>query len=331
MTARQIGLLIYSGMQALDVAGPMDAFDAVRVGEGADARPGYEVFTLSLDQAMVECESGLRIVAAHTPETAPPIDTLVIPGGAGIRDPEVGGRHGAWIGANLHRFRRVAAVCTGVFALAESGALDGRRVTTHWQYARPLAARFPKLRVDADAIFLKDGPFYTSAGITAGIDLALALIEEDYGPSAALAAARTLVVYVRRPGGQAQFSEPLRLQALTTDRLADVASHVATNLHGDLGTEALAERAHLSVRQFARRFKQAFGQAPAAFVEAARLDEARRLLIADPLTVEQVAAAVGFASAHAFRRAFQRRFGVAPQAYRAGFGQARSEGAPRVP
>lgn len=321
MSPKRVGFLIYSGMQALDVAGPMDAFQAVRLGTEGGAHPGYEVFTFSLGDAAVECESGLRMVATYTAETAPPIDTLVIPGGCALRDPAIGARTGAWIGANLPRFRRVAAVCTGAFAFAASGALDGRQVTTHWHYARELAARFPRLRVQPDAIYLKDGPYYTSAGITAGIDLALALIEEDYGPSAALQVARELVVYLRRPGGQTQFSQPLRMQANAPDRLADVASHIATNLHGDLSVEALAERAHLSPRQFARRFKLAFGQAPASFVEAVRLEEARRLITSEPLTIDQLAATVGFASAHAFRRAFERCFGVAPTAYRAGFGQ----------
>ena len=319
MSAKRIGFLIYSGVQALDVAGPMDAFHAVRIGEGPDAHSGYETFTFALDEAVVESESGLRLVPTCLASEALPIDTLVIPGGCALRDPEIGARVGAWIGANLQHFRRVAAVCTGAFALSASGVLDGRQVTTHWHYARELAARFPKLRLQPDAIYLKDGPYYTSAGITAGIDLALALIEEDYGPSAALQVARELVVYLRRPGGQAQFSQPLRMLANAPDRLADVASHIATNLHGDLSVETLSERAHLSPRQFARRFKLAFGLAPASFVEAARLEEARRLITSEPLTIDQLATAVGFASAHAFRRAFERSFGVAPTIYRAGF------------
>ena len=321
MSAKRIGFLLYSGVQTLDVAGPMDAFHAVRIGDGIDARRGYEAFTFALDEDVVESEAGLRIVPEHSAATAPPIHTLVIPGGCTLRDPAVGRKLGAWIGANLSRFTRVAAVCTGAFALAETGALDERRVTTHWLYAQDLATRFPKLRLQSNAIFLKDGPYYTSAGITAGIDLTLALIEEDYGPSAALAVARELVVYMRRPGGQAQFSEPLRLQANAPDRLADVASHIATNLHGDLSVEALAARAHLSSRQFSRRFKLAFNFAPAAFVEMARLEEARRLMAAVPWTIDRLAAAVGFSSARVFRRAFERAFGVAPSAYRAAFGQ----------
>jgi len=319
MAPKRIAFLVYSGMQALDVAGPMDAFQAVQIGDESQARPGYELFTISLDEDVVSCESGLQIVPNYRCEAAPPIDTLVIPGGAALRDPQISEKLGKWIAENLSEFRRVAAVCTGAFALAETGVLDGREVTTHWLFASQLAARFPKLRLNPDAIFLKDGPYYTSAGITAGIDLALSLIEEDYGPSAALAAARELVVYVRRSGGQTQFSGPLRLQTSAPDRLADVASYVMTNLCGDLSIEVLAERAHFSARQFARRFGKAFGMAPATFVEKARLEEARRLLISEQLTIEQVAAAVGFASAHAFRRAFQRNFGVMPLSFRAGF------------
>ena len=325
MALKRIGFLIYSGLQALDVVGPMDAFQAVRVFDGDKGGHGYEVFTFALDEAVVESESGLRLSATYQAEAIPPIDTLVIPGGRALRDPEICRKIGGWIGANLARFRRVAAVCTGAFALAQTGVLDGRCVTTHWRYAQDLARRFPRIRLQPDAIFLKDGPYYTSAGITAGIDLALALIEEDYGPSTALEVARELIVYVRRPGGQAQFSDPLRLQLRAPDRLADVASHVATHLHGDLSVEALAERAHLSPRQFSRRFKLAFGLAPAAFVETARLDEARRLFETRSLTVEQVAGAVGFVSARAFRRAFTRSFGLAPTTYRARFGQERRE------
>jgi transcriptional regulator GlxA family with amidase domain len=317
----RVGFLIYPGVQALDVAGPMDAFHAVRTGE--DGCRGYEPLAFALDDRPVVSESGLTLAAAYTPGTVPSLDTLIIPGGRGARDPETGGRIGRWVAANLPRIRRVAAVCTGAFALAETGALDGRRVTTHWQYSHELARRFPDIRIQPDAIFLKDGPFYTSAGITAGIDLALALIEEDYGSRAALAVARELVVYVRRPGGQVQFSDPLRLQVRAPDRLADVATHIAMHLRGDLSVDALAARAHLSPRQFTRRFKDAFGVAPAAFVEAARLEEARRLMEDAALNIDQVASAVGFASPHVFRRAFARAFGVAPKAYRARFTTAR--------
>jgi transcriptional regulator GlxA family with amidase domain len=187
---------------------------------------------------------------------------------------------------------------------------------------RELEQRFPDLVVDPDAIFVKDGPFYTSAGITAGIDLSLALIEEDYGPSVSLAVARELVVYIRRAGGQAQYSEPLRFEAQSPDRLADVASWIAANLDKPITVEALAERARLCPRQFSRRFKRAFRTTPAAFVEMTRLKEAQARLAHSPCRIELVAASLGYKSPHVFRRAFERQFGVSPGVWRNRFGRA---------
>ena len=216
--------------------------------------------------------------------------------------------------------RRIASVCTGIYGLAPTGLLDGRRVTTHWRFAADVKARFPRLDVDPDAIYVRDGRFATSAGVTAGIDLALALIEEDHGPGLALAVARELVVYLRRSGGQSQYSTPLKLQAASTDPIHDVAAFVVENLDGDLSVERLAARAHLSPRQFSRRFTEALGVAPASFVSERRLDEAKRLLGEERSSVEAIASATGFRSADVFRRAFERRFGVGPRDYRARFG-----------
>ncbi|PYS96994.1 MAG: AraC family transcriptional regulator, partial [Acidobacteria bacterium] len=245
---------------------------------------------------------------------------LIIPGGRGVRlDAEINAKVAAWIESRARRIRRIASVCTGIFALAPTGLLDGRRVTTHWRFARELAERFPKLNVDPNALFLKDGAFYTSAGITAGIDLTLALIEEDYGPRVALSVARELVVYLKRPGGQEQYSEPLQFQTQSTDRFADLAAWMVGHLHQDLSVEALAERACLCPRHFSRRFKDAFGTTPAAFVEDLRLGEARQRLATPGQSVESVARSVGFRSADSFRRAFERRFGITPGGYRSRF------------
>jgi transcriptional regulator GlxA family with amidase domain len=192
-------------------------------------------------------------------------------------------------------------------------------VTTHWNHAQDVARRFPKLKVESNALFLKDGRFYTSAGITAGIDLSLAMIEEDHGPSIALAVARELVVYMKRSGGQEQYSEPLQFQTQSTNRFADLAAWIPGHLRQDLSVEALAERACICPRHFSRRFKSAFGSTPAAFVEALRLDEARRRLISARRSIEATAASVGFRSADSFRRAFERRFGIPPRTYRSRF------------
>jgi transcriptional regulator GlxA family with amidase domain len=197
--------------------------------------------------------------------------------------------------------------------------LDGRRVTTHWRFAADLKRRFPKLEVDHNALFLKDGPFYTAGGITASVDLALALIEEDHGARVALSVARELVVYLKRSGGQKQYSEPLEFQTNSSDRFGDLASWILNHLRGDLSLETLAKRVCLSPRHFARRFKQMGGGTPAVFVENIRLDEARRRLTEGKQTIESIATSVGFRSDDAFRRAFQRRFGVKPSVYRTVF------------
>jgi transcriptional regulator GlxA family with amidase domain len=207
-------------------------------------------------------------------------------------------------------------VCTGIYALAPTGLLDGRRATTHWRFADDVARRFPKVVIDANAIFVRDGAFYTSAGVTAGIDLALAMVEEDHGARLAVRVAREIVVHQKRAGGQEQYSEPLRYQVEHQDRLGEVAAWLSSNLTGDLSVERLAERACLSPRHFSRRFKQIFLATPAEFVEKARLDESRKRLAAAGRSLSQVAGSVGFGSADAFRRAFIRRFGVTPGAYR---------------
>ena len=230
-----------------------------------------------------------------------------------------GDRIAKWISPRYQRIRRIASVCTGIYALAPTGLLDGRKVTTHWRFASDVARRFPRLNVDHDALFLKDGPFYTAGGITASVDLALALIEEDYGPRVALAVARDLVVFLKRSGGQKQYSEPLEFQIHSTDRFAELATWMVEHLRSDLSLDALARRVCLSPRHFARRFKDTFGGTPAKFVENLRLDEARRRLTEGTQTIENVAASVGFSSDDAFRRSFQRRFGVRPSSYRSRF------------
>src|SRR5450759_3361394 len=195
----------------------------------------------------------------------------------------------------------------------------GRKVTTHWRLSADLAERYPQLKVNANALYIRDGKFYTSAGITAGIDLALALIEEDFGAQVALSVARELVVYVKRPGGQEQYSEPLKFQVESTSRFVDLAAWMVGHLDKDLSVEALAERTNLCPRQFTRRFKGEFKSTPAAFVQRLRLDEARKRLSAAGATVESVADSVGFHDPDSFRRAFVQRFGVAPQHYRGRF------------
>lgn len=318
--SRRIGFVIFPRVTALDFIGPMEAFVAA---DGKGRRGGYELVVIGLDRSPVRAESGVEFNAACGLDSAPPLDTVLIPGGGGLREPRVISAVSRWLLKRAARTRRIASVCTGIYGLAATGLLDGRRVATHWAFAPDVARRFPKLHVDADALFVKDGKFYTSAGVTAGIDLALALIEEDRGPTAALAAARELVVYLKRSGDQAQYSDPLRFQARSGDRFADLAAWIAVNLRQPLSVEQLAGRMGLGARHFSRRFKMAFNMTPAEFVERRRLEEACGRLLQPRANVDTVAASVGFRSAEVFRRAFQRRFGVAPGHYRARFAASR--------
>lgn len=320
MKPLRVGLIGYDGVQALDIIGPSDAFTIAEIeSDNGQRRPCYEVIIIGITNKPFRAESGIYFQPHTTLGKAPTLDTLIIPGGRGARIGKSSNLIAKWISSRAKRIRRIASVCTGVYALAPTGLLDGRRVTTHWRFANDVARRFPKLNVDHDALFLKDGPFYTAGGITASVDLALALIEEDYGPRVALAVARELVVFLKRSGGQKQYSEPLEFQINSTDRFADLASWMVEHMRGDLSLAALAKRVCLSPRHFVRRFKKAFGGTPAAFVENLRLDEARRRLSERTQTIENVASSVGFQSDDVFRRAFQRRFGVKPSSYRSRF------------
>ncbi|HEX6816257.1 MAG TPA: DJ-1/PfpI family protein [Gemmatimonadaceae bacterium] len=327
---RRIGFLGFDGVQALDIVGPSDAFasDAFATidRDDDDAAPWvpYEVVVIGLHGRRFTSSSGLVIRADAVVPSMVSLDTLIIPGGAGLRRADATERAAQWIVSMSPRVRRVASVCTGLYGLAATGLLDGRRVASHWSAVRDIAQRYPRLHVDPDVLYIKDGRFYTSAGITAGIDLALALIEEDHGPRIALAVARELVVFLKRPGGQQQFSEPLQFQLSAADRFADLAAWVHGHLRSRLTVEVLAGRACLSVRQFARAFKRQFGVTPAEFVEEARLAEAGRRFTsaARRVSVEAVGRSVGYASEDVFRRAFERRFGVSPSQYRSRFGAA---------
>jgi transcriptional regulator GlxA family with amidase domain len=320
MKTRRIGLIGFNDVMALDIAGPADAFASVT--DGAEQGTGascYDVVIIGLTRAPFTAQSGLVFKPHTTIAEAPPLDTLIIPGGPGLRVPVTQEKVSSWVSSVAPRIRRVASVCTGIYGLAPTGLLDGLRVTTHWRHARDVASRYPQLHVDPDAIFLKAGRYYTCAGVTAGIDLALALIEEDHGPRAALASARELVVYLKRNGGQEQYSEPLQYQVQSADQFAELIAWATGHLEEDLSVNALAERTHLCARHFSRRFKQAFGTTPATFVEELRLGEARQRLVTYGKTIGELAGSVGFRSADAFRRAFERRFGISPARYRQSF------------
>ena len=312
MTSRDVLIVLFQGVQSLDVTGPLEVFS------GAGARGGeYRVLTAAAGGAAVRCSSGLRLLPDRDLDVVAPPHTLVVPGGLGTARPEPAlVRRIAELAAGA---QRVVSVCTGAFLLAEAGLLAGRRATTHWAYAKSLARRFPDVEVDPEPIFVRDGKYATSAGVTAGIDLALALVEEDLGREAALLVARHLVVFLRRPGGQAQFSAQLAAQAAERDVLREVQHFITTHPDADLSVQALAGRAALSPRQFARAFSAQVGRTPGRYVDAARLEEARRRLEDGTDGVEQIARVCGYGTAEAMRRAFVRTLAVSPAEYRRRF------------
>ncbi len=331
MAPKRIGLIGFDGVVAIDLANPADAFTYAEIPGGQNGpRRCYEVVTIGLSDRPFVAESGLVFIPQKSFKNAPSLDTLVIPGGSGLRNPQICKPIAAFVKARAKSTRRIASICTGIYGLAETGLLDGRNVTTDWHHAQNFAHRFPGLQVDDNAIFLKDGPFYTSAGATAGIDLSLSLIEEDYGPGVAMAVARELVVYLKRSGGQEQYSEPLRFQTQSVSRLSDLATWILSHLSENLSVEVLAAKACLCPRHFTRRFKAEFGYSPSNFVEKLRLDEARRRLSAGDNSIENVGLSVGFKSSDAFRRAFEHRLGLNPSDYRRRFSTAaKTEMAPR--
>jgi transcriptional regulator GlxA family with amidase domain len=316
---RTIVIVGYEGNTALDLTAAAETFHTASY--LADPKP-YRMIIAALDEVGFRSNLGLRVTPECRLDDIADIDTLILPGGSGLRKPEVGGPIARWICDNEPRIRRIASVCTGAFGLAATGLIDGRRAATHWRFAAQLKALHPRIDVDADAIFVRDGKFYTSAGVTAGIDLALALIEEDLGAAAALAVARELVVYVKRPGGQQQYSDMLRFQMSSVPRIGELAHFVQSNLDQDLSVERLAARANLSPRQFTRRFRDALAIPPAEFVERARLAEAARRLSETQVPIDRLSQSLGYRSADAFARAFSRRFGIAPRDYRQRFSSA---------
>lgn len=314
-----IGLVGFDRIQALDLVGPADTFQLANEALPGGA-PGYETLVVSSGGRSFLSQSGLRMAADASFDDAPELDTLIVPGGMSLRlDPGIAASVASFLRRRTGNTRRMVSVCTGIYAYGAAGLLEGKRATTHWGFAEDVVRRFPGVRLDCDSIYVRDGSYYSSAGITAGIDLALALVEEDFGERIALQVARNLVVYLKRSGGQAQFSEPLQFQIRAADRFRDLSQWMLGHLSADLSVEALAGRLGLGTRHFSREFRATFGLSPAAYVERLRLDEARRRLLGRVRSIESVARAVGFASADGFRRAFERSFGVGPREFRRRF------------
>lgn len=280
----------------------------------------YTVEVVGAEVGPLRASGGLGILVNRSFRTIRGgIDTLLVVGGPGARGAVQEQELLAWLRRMAPRVRRLGAVCTGSFILAEAGLLDGKRATTHWAWGAELARRYPRVTVDADPIFIRDGNIYTSAGVTAGMDLALALVEEDHSREVALKIARDLVLYLRRPGGQSQFSTLLVAQGSSREPLRELQTWIVENLDADLSVPALARRVAMSPRHFARVFAREVGMTPGQFVEQVRVETARRCLEESPQGVKVIAADCGFGSADTMRRAFLRTLRVAPLAYRSRF------------
>jgi transcriptional regulator GlxA family with amidase domain len=319
---RQIAILVYPGVQSLDFTGPLEVFAGAQrlIEQSGRHERGYEVRLFSVDGRPLETSSGLTVTPHASLAAAPAaIDTLIVAGGYGRKRAATDRAQLEWIAATSATVRRTASVCTGAFLLAAAGLLDGRRATTHWASAGELAARYPQVDVDPEPIFLRDGPIWTSAGVTAGMDLALALVEEDLDRDAALQIARHLVLFLRRPGNQSQFSATLSAQEPAREPLREVQRHVVEHPGADLSVEALATRAHMSPRHFARAFAAETGVTPARFVEQVRIEAARRHLEDTVEPIAAVASACGFGTAETMRRTFLRALDVGPAEYRRRF------------
>lgn len=316
---RHLLVLAVDGCQSLDVLGPVEVFD-----EAARQVPGaYRIEVVGpAKSGTITMTNGVGLVVAPLPDPPPRHDTLIVAGGDGSRaavdDPAVVD----WVARASRRAKRTASVCTGAYLIAEAGLLDERRATTHWEWCEAFAKTYPSIDVDPDPVFVRDGDVWSSAGITAGMDLALALVEEDLGPEVALEVARQLVVFFKRPGGQSQFSSALAAQQAARPELRELQAWIAGHLDEDLSVPSLAERAMMSERSFARAFRREVGQTPGAYVEALRVERARDLLEDGAPSLVAVARSSGFASAEVLRRAFHRRVGVSPADYRQRFRRA---------
>ncbi|MFF4545864.1 GlxA family transcriptional regulator [Streptomyces sp. NPDC001406] len=313
MAQRTVLVVLFDGVQSLDVTGPLEVF------AGAESHiPGsYRIRTASLDGAPVCTSSALTLVPDQSLADASEPHTLLVPGGQGTRHPDP--RLTDWLRRHGPGAERLVSVCTGAILLAAAGLLDGRRATTHWAYCGKLARDHPAVEVDPDPIYVRDGHVATSAGVTSGIDLALALVEEDLGRDVALCIARHLVVFLRRPGNQAQFSAQLAAQTARREPLREVQQWISEHPDGDLSVESLAARARLSPRHFARAFQAETGVTPGRYVDRIRLEHARRLLEDTADGVEEISRASGYGTPEAMRRAFVKALGTAPAEYRRRF------------
>jgi transcriptional regulator GlxA family with amidase domain len=326
---RHIIFVAFPDVQVLDVTGPLEVFGrAARllVERGLRRDLAYSVEIVAASAGPIQTSSGIKIVADRRfRDVRNAVDTLLVAGGRGARVAAQDSALCRWLARMAPRVRRLGSVCTGTFVLAAAGLLDGKRATTHWAWCDTLGKSHPRIRVESDPIFVRDGHIYTSAGVTAGMDLALAMVEEDFGRHVALDVARQLVMFLQRPGGQSQFSSQLAIQAADHEPLRELVEWIADHLADDLSVGALAERIAMSPRHFARVFTAELNMTPARFVEVRRVEAARRRLEESSDGVERVAATCGFGGAEVMRRAFLRTVRVSPSDYRSRFRSSRRQ------
>lgn len=310
---RVVGIVAFDGVSTLDFLAPLEALKAARAYDNYHrAQSCYKVMLIGLTKTFVS-ESGLTFEADKAMHAAPALDSVIVPGGTGVSKPENLRAISGWLATRQQRVRRIAGVGGGIYPLAKSGLLDGRRVTTHWRFSHDVATRYPRLSVQHTAAFIRDGCVYTSGRGRAALEMTLALIQGDYGTEVALAVAEEFGVRLRPSGGDNTFAPPPVSEQDSAHRLASLPSWIMAHLEDDLSVDVLAQRTGLSPRHFSRLVKKTYKTTPAGFVEQLRLGEARRRLAVPGTTIKNVASAVGFRSADAFRRAFERKLGVTPR------------------
>lgn len=320
---RRIAMLAFPNAQILDVTGPLEVFSRTSrwlCDHGKRSDPAYHVEIIGLTRGLFATSSGLRLYAeSGIGDVDRGIDTLMIAGGLGVEAYRSNEELLGWIRRQSGCVRRLASICTGAFLMAEAGLLKGCRATTHWNHCSDFARDFPDIQVEPDTIFVREGSIYTSGGVTAGMDLALAMVEEDFGRDVALAAARELVMFLKRPGGQSQFSAQLSVQFAEQETLRNLQAYVLDHPNEDLTIASLARRAAMSPRNFARVFADEVGTTPGRYVQSVRIETARRLLEETSDSIEAVCEQSGFGTPETLRRAFMESLGIPPGQYRQRF------------
>lgn len=315
MNPKRVGIIGFDQVAALHLIAPAEAFRAAALDNGYGGRiPCYDVCTIGVGSERFRTDSGLEFNAQTTLTKVEELDTIIVAGGPGIRETKTNEQIAAFLLQRVHECRRIGAVCTGLYALAPTGLLDDRDVTINWRFASDAARLFPRLRINHKRPLVQSGPFYTSSGLAAGMNLSLAMIREDYGPYVAQAVESELLLDLTQPETRTDSNSGGPLDRRPNERFADLVPWIIRNLHGDLSVEVLARRACMSPNHFSKAFKSVFGQPPKMFIENLRLNEARRRLSKRQKTIFGVAASVGFTDPAAFQRAYQRRFGMSPTA-----------------